>query len=248
MASEGREGAPTTLAAALNDIMAGRPMVLGHMEHGQPAGMGHGDKPAHRDLHDNTAGDHVHVHVAGGGVAMMLTITPPPTGGRRRTQFAASPFTAMRTLPAPPDLVSGAQFGAALAYAADYDGNGASELMVGAPGSVQGSVALHYMDSGGLRAYRTVQITASESELGGGANVSEFGRSIVNLGALNLGDIVEDVAAAQRAARQCEHQRDLAAGAAGHAAVAAARAALFRLALRRDRKSSRGRGGRRKRR
>lgn len=78
-------------------------------------------------------------------------------------------------------------FGEAVAFAADYDGNGVPELVVGAPTQGNGAVYIHYMAAGFASAYKVVRIDAM------GAQVSRFGRAIVSLGPVNMDDIVSDL-------------------------------------------------------
>jgi len=85
-------------------------------------------------------------------------------------------------------------FGQAVAYAADYDGNGEAELVIGAPGSAgdTGTVLIYYLDSGGMSvlSHSTTQVCGMLSC----SNVTNFGRAIASLGALNSEDIVNDLA------------------------------------------------------
>ena len=135
--------------------------------------------------------------------AVVLIQLAMATGGRR-LQATALRTIAVRVMSAPASLqIADAQFGAALAYAADYDGNGILDLAVGAPGHhARGSVALHYMDSDAFRSFRSVTLSAEEALGPSSLNVTQFGRAIVSLGAMNLGDIVDDLAIGARLDRQ----------------------------------------------
>ena len=125
----------------------------------------------------------------------MIELTdPPPTGRRMQTGGAYPSITAYRTLLRPQSVAAGAQFGASVAYGADYDGNGSPELIVGAPGATpKGMITLNYMDSGRLRAYRNVEITAAQALPPAAVNVTQFGKSVASVGRLNRADNVEDI-------------------------------------------------------
>ena len=103
------------------------------------------------------------------------------------------PVQSFAPLCAPEGAGVGSAFGQALSYGTDYDGNGTPELLVGAPDAGgQGGVYVLYMNVGGFSAYHRVLVGASSS------SVSNFGRALADLGAVNLDDIVSDVAIGAR--------------------------------------------------
>jgi len=103
---------------------------------------------------------------------------------------------------APSALATDGDFGRSLSYADDYDGNGSPELIVGTPGTTSsdpGNIVLHFMDSGGLNAFRTVTISATAA-LGsaGSSGITRFGRTVTNIGAHNPEDVVSDISVGSR--------------------------------------------------
>ena len=86
---------------------------------------------------------------------------------------------AVSALPQPAGLEPNSQFGRALAFTADWDGNGLPELVVGAPrapegGSERGAVYVLKLDGDGTQYYDAVKLT----EEGGGRDGARFGRAI----------------------------------------------------------------------
>lgn len=88
------------------------------------------------------------------------------------------------------------EFGSALSYAFDYDGNGEAELVVGAPGaSGTGALVIHFLEHGGIVAWRTAIVEGSAVLTGNQTTTANFGRAIAAIGALDATDIVGDLAA-----------------------------------------------------
>lgn len=89
-------------------------------------------------------------------------------------------------------------FGAAVTYAADYDGNGQADVVIGAPGASgeTGKLALYYLQPGGETVMSHVTVDPCANSLCG--NTTNFGRALAPLGALDTDDIVSDLAVGSR--------------------------------------------------
>ena len=103
----------------------------------------------------------------------------PDAGAVFILRLVDSAVQSVTALAPPSDLQPESQFGQALAFAADWDGNGLPELVVGAPrapegGSERGAVYVLKLYGDGTRYYDAVKLT----EPGGGADNSRFGRAV----------------------------------------------------------------------
>ena len=122
----------------------------------------------------------------GQGIVYFLTLTA--------TSVSLPSVGSYASLVPPTASSATGEFGKALAYAADYDGNGAVELVVGAPGgsTETGEVYISYLATSGTSAIRLTSI--EPCSLFACSNTTNFGRAITSLGALNAEDVVSDLA------------------------------------------------------
>jgi hypothetical protein len=90
-----------------------------------------------------------------------------------------------------------AEFGTALAFVSDYDGNGRQELLVGSPHDENGGcIYLYFMNDDGLSWWNVVTIRREVSR--SPPPWLEFGRAIAAAGPLNDGDSVSDIVVGSR--------------------------------------------------
>ena len=128
---------------------------------------------------------------AGGRVALLSL---QRTGARYAVTSHAS-------ITAPSFLLPTARYGEALAFAADYDHNGAPELIVGAPSALpqsRGSLVVHFLQEQGSNLSSTVELTATSTMGSNVSTLSQFGRAVSSVGALNREDFTEDLVVGAR--------------------------------------------------